>query len=76
VLQDGHAACFLVQRVEKPTDKKISRCFATATDASALLWRSVVIGPGAIWTRAGASDSFEVPVPLLKPAVVSGVPRG
>jgi hypothetical protein len=33
------AVCFLVHRVEKPTDKKISRCFATATDASALLKR-------------------------------------
>jgi hypothetical protein len=29
VLQGRHAACFLVEGVEKPTDNKTSRCFVT-----------------------------------------------
>ena len=34
VLQGGHAACILVERVEKATDNSNLRCFATAADAS------------------------------------------
>src|SRR5229473_3414047 len=52
--RSGRARNFFVERVEKPTDNKTSRCFATAADASRPLsafprqWRSVVIGPGAL----------------------------
>jgi hypothetical protein len=60
-------ACILVQRVEEPTDKKISRCFATATDASALLMAISRNRPRRDLDPRRASDSFEVPVPRLSP---------
>ncbi len=65
VLQGEHAAWVLVERVEKLTDNKTSRCSAIATDSSSdpprRLWRSVVIGPGALLSRALASLDFHGP---------------
>jgi len=69
-------ACILVQRVEKPTDKKISRCFATATDASALLMAISRNRPRRDLDPRRGQRLIRGPGPAAKPAVASGVPRG
>jgi hypothetical protein len=48
-------AIFFAKRVNKPTDNRRARCFATATDASSSvlqrLWRQVVVGPARVIPR-------------------------
>lgn len=57
---DSRLAIFFAKRVNKPTDNRRARCFATVTDAGSSvlprLWRQVVVGPGARASRAGTSD--------------------
>jgi hypothetical protein len=69
-------ACILVQRVEEPTDKKISRCFATATDASALLMAISRNRPRRDLDPRRGQRLIRGPGPAAKPAVASGVPCG
>ncbi len=66
VLQEGHATCIIAERVDKPTDSLISRCFAIATDASSY---PISCGNG--------DQSYLAPActPTLGPTTISTGPR-
>jgi hypothetical protein len=70
VLQRGHAACFLVKRVEKPTDNWPA-CLLCYPYGDADFGRSPAVGPGAFPDpppRAWGPRRFstEVPGPVLR----------
>jgi len=80
VLQGGHAACILVERVEKATDNRPARslCYRKWLMLIPKSFRPVV-GPGALRhtpSRAGANDDNETSVPpggnLEGPGVACG----